>query len=245
MVDVVVLACQYPITLRTVKGSGPYVPRAYVKRTRAAREAATRRRIVDATIALHETFGGPATTITAIAERAKVSRLTVYRHFPDERALLAACTGTYLEEHPPPDLTTWAGIPDHRARLHRALAELYPFYRNNQGLLARADQEMPSNPVLRDVLSGYIDAVAAMRDALTADWIVPDRPLLCAAVGHGIAFGTWHSLAIGQGLSDERAAALMERLVLAAAEAPASVVDRHRAASHDATSVSVHVSDDH
>ena len=51
---------------------------------RAERQQETRRRI-EATIALHEEIGG-GTTITAIAERAGVSRLTVYRHFPDERA---------------------------------------------------------------------------------------------------------------------------------------------------------------
>lgn len=196
------------------------MPRPYVKRTRAAREAATRRRIIDATIALHASLGGPATTVTAIADRAGVSRVTVYRHFPDQRALLAACTGTYLDEHRPPDPRAWAAVPEVRARLHRALGELYPFYRQNQGLLARADQELPTNPILRDVLSGYVEAVGAMRDVLAGGWPAADPMLLRAAAGHAVAFATWRSLAIDHGLDDTQAAALMERLVAVAAKAP-------------------------
>ena len=43
----------------------------------------TRLRIVEAMVELHEEIGPVATTVTAIAERAGVQRLTVYRHFPD------------------------------------------------------------------------------------------------------------------------------------------------------------------
>jgi AcrR family transcriptional regulator len=191
--------------------------RRYEKRQRAVAEAETRRRIVDATISLHAAVGGPATTVTAIAARAGVSRLTVYRHFPDEHALLAACTGTYLAGHPPPDFTAWGAIDHPVERLRRALAELYPFYRRNQDLLARADQEMPSNPVLRDVMSDYVQAIEAMREALLPGWDAADPSLLRGALGHALHFGTWHSLAIDQGLSDEQAVALIEPMVVAAA----------------------------
>ena len=86
--------------------------RKYQLNKRAERQQETRRRIEAAAIALHEEVGGVAATITAIAERAGVSRLTVYRHFPDERSLLTACTGTYLAANPPPDPRDWARIPD-------------------------------------------------------------------------------------------------------------------------------------
>lgn len=191
--------------------------RRYEKRQRAEQEAETRRRIVDATIALHAAVGGPNTTVTAIAARAGVSRLTVYRHFPDERTLLAACTGTYLADHPPPDFPRWGAIVDPVERLRTALSELYPFYRRNRDLLARADQEMPSNPVLRDVLSGYTDAVAGMREVLLPGWTAVDGRLLRAAVGHAVDFGTWQSLGEDQDLPDTAAMELMVALVAAAA----------------------------
>jgi len=208
------------------------MPRPYTKRTRATREAATRRRIIDATIELHESLGGPATTITAIAARAQVSRVTVYRHFPDEWALLAACTGTYLQEHRPPDPGAWTIVPDVQVRLRLALAELYPFYRQSQGLLARADQELPTNPILRDVLAGYVEAVGAMREVLAAGWPTEDAALLRAAVGHAVAFATWHSLAVEQGLSDTQAASLMERLVRATADATTATSEGPWATDH-------------
>jgi AcrR family transcriptional regulator len=195
--------------------------RPYVKRARAERETETRDRIVEATIELHDSIGGLGTTVTAIAARAKVSRPTVYRHFPDEHALLVACTGSYLEQHPPPDFTAWATIADPPLRLRHALSELYAFYRRNRSLLARADQEAPTNPVLLDVLSGYVDGLNQMRSVLTDDWAVSDPMLLRATVGHAIAFSSWQSLAVDQDLADGRVVGLMERLVVSVADGPA------------------------
>ena len=66
--------------------------RRYEKKARAAQEEATRARIVEAAIALHGTVGPARTTVSAIAENAGVRRATVYRHFPDERALFLGCS---------------------------------------------------------------------------------------------------------------------------------------------------------
>lgn len=61
-------------------------------RKRADDVAETRQRIVAAAVRLHGTVGPAATTVSALAEEAGVTRLTVYRHFPDDRALFAACS---------------------------------------------------------------------------------------------------------------------------------------------------------
>ena len=70
--------------------------RKYEQKRRAEHQEETRRRIVEAAVELHQSVGVAYTTIKAIAERAGVERPTVYRHFPDERRLFAACTSHYL-----------------------------------------------------------------------------------------------------------------------------------------------------
>src|SRR3954463_12303984 len=102
--------------------------RKYEKRARAAQEEVTRMRIIEAAIALHGTIGPARTTISAIAERAGVRRATVYRHFPDERALFVGCSGTFQKPNPPPDPATGASIPDPAARLAAALDAIYGWY---------------------------------------------------------------------------------------------------------------------
>src|SRR3954469_22389923 len=86
--------------------------RPYRMRRRAELEEQTRRRITESTIALHEELGPARTSISAIAERAGVRRSTVYRHFPDENALFAACSTHWRAANPPPNPRAWAATED-------------------------------------------------------------------------------------------------------------------------------------
>ena len=52
--------------------------RKYEMKRRAERQEETRQRITEATVELHEALGPAKTTISAIAEKAGVQRLTVY-----------------------------------------------------------------------------------------------------------------------------------------------------------------------
>ena len=79
----------------------------YELKKRAVREQETRLRIVRATLELHETVGPALTTRSAIANRAGVSRPTVYSHFPDELSLGKACSSLGLSENPLPDPWSW------------------------------------------------------------------------------------------------------------------------------------------
>lgn len=97
--------------------------RRYTLGQRAATQEETRRRIVEATVHLHETLGPRATTISAVAERAKVQRLTVYRHFADENELFKACTSHWFASHPIPEPSAWA-METGLARVQRALGQL-------------------------------------------------------------------------------------------------------------------------
>ena len=189
--------------------------RTYELKRRAERQEETRRRIVAAAVELHTTIGPARTTVAAIAERAGVTRPTVYAHFPDERALLAACTGHYVALNPRPDPAPWAEIADPETRLRTGLAEVYGYHRRTERMSDRAARDLPDAPVLRDVLAPEFAYWAGVRDALAAGWPVPEgrRALVAAAVGHAVAFPTWRSLVREQGLDEAQAVAAMAAMV--------------------------------
>lgn len=199
---------------------GEMSKRAYRLRKRAEQQEQTRQRIVEATLGLHTEVGPAATTISAIAERAGVQRLTVYRHFPDEKALFAACSAHATASHPPPDPAAWAAIPDPRERLQVALRALYSYYRGGERMLAHLLRDAEQLPTLADVLApmhAYLDAVVEL---LGFGWDDTARSrLLQTALAHAVEFRTWQSLA-ARGLHDSEIAELMGRFVAAAVEDP-------------------------
>src|ERR671910_1214764 len=117
----------------------------YELKKRAERQEETRLRIARATLELHETLGPALTTISAIAERAGVTRPTVYSHFPDELSLDKACSSLELSDNPLPDPRPWEEIADPERRMRAALGDLYAYFRRREGLWANIlrDQEMP------------------------------------------------------------------------------------------------------
>src|SRR5580765_4626015 len=95
--------------------------RPYRMQRRAELDELTRRRITESTVALHEEIGPARTSISAIADRAGVRRSTVYRHFPDEDKLFAACSSHWRAANPAPDPGEWVAIEDPAERTERAL----------------------------------------------------------------------------------------------------------------------------
>ena len=188
--------------------------RKYEKKRRAELEAETRRRITESAVELHGTVGPSRTSISAVAERAGVRRSTVYRHFPDEAALFAACSTHWEQENPLPDLERWALIEDPDERLGSALGELYAFYSRTERMMENLLRDEDTMPTVKRLFSGYHEYLAAARDILVRGR--PERGRrrdeARAAIGHALAFGTWQSLARDQGLADAQAADLMCRL---------------------------------
>ncbi|MGH6915745.1 MAG: TetR/AcrR family transcriptional regulator, partial [Geminicoccales bacterium] len=123
--------------------------RAYRKRLRADQEADTRRRITEATVDLHGSVGPARTTVSAVAERAGVQRATVYRHFPDEESLFAACSAHWAALNPPPDPARWLEIADPDQRLRTALEELYTWYVGTEDMLENTSRDLPLVPAMR------------------------------------------------------------------------------------------------
>jgi len=188
-------------------------PRPYTKTRRAELEQQTRERITEAAVDLHGSLGPAQTTISAIAQRADVQRATVYRHFPDEESLFAACSAHWVAHNEPPDLAAWAAIRDPADRLAVALSELYAWYGRTQRMLELLIRDLSVVPSLQTQfrLPAYLDAAA---DVLLAGR--PERGAARrrarAALGHAVAFETWLSLVRQQGLTSAEAITLMARM---------------------------------
>jgi len=189
--------------------------RRYRKRLRAEQEAETRRRITEAAVKLHGTIGPAKTTVSGIAREAGVQRATVYRHFPDEAAIFAACTSHFNALHPPPDLERWAAVRDPQERLALALGEMYAYYAEVQQMLESTGRDADRVPAVREAVARMDDYRVAARDVLLKGR--PERgrsrALAGASIGHALAFSTWRSLVREQGLSDGEAVQLMAALV--------------------------------
>jgi AcrR family transcriptional regulator len=193
--------------------------RTYRMTKRAELEAQTRQRITESAVELHERLGPAHTSISAVAEQAGVRRSTVYRHFPDERALFAACSGLWSQANPPPNIGRWAEIGDPDERLRSALEELYGYYRQTERMMAHLFRDEATSPVVREVFSPFRRFLDASREILMTGRSVRSaarRRRVIAAIGHALAFTTWQSLAGEQHLDDAQAAELMCRLVEAA-----------------------------
>ena len=192
--------------------------RKYELKQRARSQAETRRRIVEATIKLHDELGPARTTISAIAERAGVQRLTVYRHFPDERSLYAACSGQWMADHPLPDTSPWALVEDPVERLLLALSEIYAYFRATENMTANVRRDLPELPVMQEVAAPVTQYWEAAQAMLELGWEARGRrrERLRAVIGHAIDFETWRSLARQRNLSDGEVVELMVRLARAA-----------------------------
>ena len=189
--------------------------RKYELKKRAEQMGETRRRITEAAIELHGSVGPSRTTLSAVAERAGVERRTLYRHFPNEADLFAACSAHYFTANPWPELGEWRSIRDPRQRLEQALDELYAYYERTEPMFSNVLRDAEVVDFARDAvapLNAYLDEAA---EILTAGRQVRGRrrQLVKGAVRHALAFSTWQSLSVnGIGRSDavKLSAALVE-----------------------------------
>jgi AcrR family transcriptional regulator len=192
--------------------------RPYTLKARADKQAETHRALARAASELHHTVGPSRTTISAIAEKAGVQRLTVYRHFPDDEAIFTACTAYSFEVDPPPKPDTWIGIEDPEERYRTALEQLYGYYRRKRQLLANLyrDAEMP---VVAATLERRRSMLRHAAEILHAGWSVSPAGLrfFGATLAHTLEFSTRLSLTEEQDLSDAEAIELAVRLVKASA----------------------------
>jgi AcrR family transcriptional regulator len=188
--------------------------RRYELKKRAEEMAETHRRITEAAIELHGTVGPSRTTLTAVAKRAGVERRTLYRHFPTEADLFAACSTHYFTINPWPDLGSWRAIDDPPERLRRALDELYAYYERTEPVLGNVLRDAELVDVARDAvapLNAYLEE-AAETLAVGRPVRGRGRQLFGRALRHALAFSTWRSLTIN-GIGRSKAVSLVTALV--------------------------------
>jgi AcrR family transcriptional regulator len=171
----------------------------------------THERITRAAVELHGTIGPAATTMSAVAELAGVTRATLYRHFPNEEALFTACSADWLAANPRPDPADWATIADPAHRLGAALGELYAYFRSTEQMRTNLLRDIAVIP--ESFRPGIAAFPATAVQVLGAGWPEgSEGHLRGAAIGHAVGFETWRSLA-AEGLTDAEAAELMVRFV--------------------------------
>jgi AcrR family transcriptional regulator len=188
--------------------------RKYELKKRADDVAATHRRITEAAIELHGTVGPSRTTLSAVAKRAGVERRTLYRHFPTEADLFAACSSHYFTANRWPDLDAWRAVRDPRERLERALDELYAYYERTEPMLGNVLRDAELVDFARDAVAPLTTYLEEAADVLAAGRGVRGRrrELLGGALRHALAFSTWRSLA-ANGIGRADAVRLVSALV--------------------------------
>jgi AcrR family transcriptional regulator len=184
-------------------------------RARQSAVEETRLAITEATMRLHERVGPRATTVSAVAEEANVTRLTVYRHFPNDEALVVACSAHWGELHPRPDPAQWERINDPVGRLRTALSETYRWAETAAPMMAMIHRDVD---VMPSFIGDYLAADEKHRvNVLAVGFRARGRAArrLRAALAHALRLSTWQSLCAEGGLTDAEAVDVMVGAVLA------------------------------
>jgi AcrR family transcriptional regulator len=186
------------------------MPRTYTLKRRAEQQAETRRRIVEAAVALHGSVGPAFTTVSMVAERAGVQRHTFYAHFPDERDLLLACSGLAFERDALPDPEPWRSIADAGERLRAGLHAVYGWYERNAELAACVLRDAEHHALTREITEvRFGPPMAAYGEVLGTKLTAKQRALLRLA----LSFSTWRTLARESGLKQAAAVAVMAQAI--------------------------------
>jgi AcrR family transcriptional regulator len=199
--------------------------RKYELKARAESQERTRQRIAKAAAELHGTVGPAQTSVAEIARRAGVSRLTVYKHFPDTASLYPACSAHYAREHPLPDFGEALAPEDPVDRVRSLLRVVYgDLYRGRQDMLRNLHRDRRLDPALEEFMQNNADlAIGGLADALVAGFALEGdgAARLRSLTGVALEFWTWDRLA-RDGMDDEAAAELMTEAIAAFAGAPAT-----------------------
>jgi AcrR family transcriptional regulator len=184
--------------------------RTYTLKRRAAQQAETRRRIVEAAVDLHGSIGPALTSISMVAERAGVQRHTLYAHFPDQRSLFLACSGLAFERDPLPDAEAWRAIENRNKQLRTGLRAIYGWYERNCKLAACVLRDAEHHALTKEMIVLRLEPhMQAYREVLGESLTDRQRIVLQLA----LSFFTWRTLAHEGGLKREAAVNVMTEAI--------------------------------
>jgi AcrR family transcriptional regulator len=195
-------------------------PRRYNQDRRAAAHAATRSRIVRATVELHAAQGSLATTYGMIAARAGVAPQTVHNHFPTLGALHEACIGLATAEGPQLGLEIFDGLAHTPERIAALVGALYKQYAYSQPWM-RWSHEAAVIPEVADLIARSRQALRDLLALAIAPDFDPAPPRLLDLLCVLLDYQSWALLSAQQ----EGAAAAIGDLV---ADAALALVRRHQ-----------------
>ncbi len=189
-------------------------PRKYTMDKRKAAVEETRRRILEATLALHSEKGIFGTSWQDIARRADVSVGTVYKHFPSLDELVPACGELMYAITRPPSLEDapkiFAGAHTLEERLWRLISELFDFYERGAPYIETDFQERRL-PAVQE-WEAYMRATIA---GLVREALVPAGPdeRTVQAVSAQLDFYTFKSF-LDREIPKEQAAKTIKEVLL-------------------------------
>ena len=193
-------------------------PRRYRLDRRAETAEETRRRIVEATYALHGERGIYATTMTHIAERAGVSVGTVYHHFPTYQDAVFACSQHVAATIPFPTADIFAGLSTLDERVRRLARETFGFYERLPAYERIRSERWGMPPIQAHVEREENDRLALAREVLRPFKVKPRLVEACAALLDVAVYGALTR----NGLTPAKAAEEVSGFILARLAAEAS-----------------------
>jgi AcrR family transcriptional regulator len=200
------------------------MPRRYSMDTRAALTAATRTRVIDATLQELAESGADGLTMQAVAERADVALRTLYNHFPTREELLSESLTRLLDEI---RAASEAAVADERGSAReRLLAFVDTYYRlydaqgSSVSALMRVQGIAEVDRQVDEVRAWRKQQLARLLRAADAEAGLRLSVARATALAFALtAYATWSSLVHDAGLRPEAARAVarhaVERSVLA------------------------------
>ena len=180
-------------------------PRPYALGKRASTSEETRRRILEAIVALHAERGIAVTTAVDVAARADVSVGTVTRYFPSLETMIDACGGRLREMVPPPQMAIFNGATTLDERIRVLVAHWFDFYDRLAPWLPWGYADAERVPALAESLG----RLHAQRELLVNEALRPSRRTRrMATVAFTLtSYHTWRSF-VDAGTTSREAAKL-------------------------------------